>query len=53
MTDPELNAGPLLPGIEGPADLQNLSDEQLQQVAQETRELIVDTIGEICANAPV
>ncbi|MCB0865924.1 MAG: 1-deoxy-D-xylulose-5-phosphate synthase [Solirubrobacterales bacterium] len=47
MTDPELNAGPLLPGIEGPADLRNLSDEQLQQVAQETRELIVDTIGEI------
>src|SRR3954454_5652536 len=40
--------------IDSPADLRNLTDEQLQQVAQETRELIIDTIGEIgghfCAN---
>src|SRR5437868_2083139 len=37
----------LLETINGPADLQDLSDEQLQQVAQEVRELIIDTIGEI------
>jgi 1-deoxy-D-xylulose-5-phosphate synthase len=33
--------------IEGPADLKGLGDDQLQQVAQEIRELIIDTIGEI------
>ncbi|MET0761719.1 MAG: 1-deoxy-D-xylulose-5-phosphate synthase [Thermoleophilaceae bacterium] len=33
--------------IDGPADLKDLTDEQLQQVAQEVRELIIDTIGEI------
>jgi len=38
---------PLLPRIEGPADLHELSDEQLQQVAQEMRTYIIDTIGEI------
>jgi 1-deoxy-D-xylulose-5-phosphate synthase len=38
---------PLLESIDSPADLKNLSDEQLQQVAQETRELIIDVIGEI------
>jgi 1-deoxy-D-xylulose-5-phosphate synthase len=37
----------LLDRIEGPGDLHGLDDEQLQQVAQETRELIIDTIGEI------
>jgi len=37
----------LLDTIEGPADLHRLDDEQLQRVAQETRELIIDTIGEI------
>jgi 1-deoxy-D-xylulose-5-phosphate synthase len=37
----------LLDNISGPADLKGLSDEQLQQVAQEVRELIIDTIGEI------
>ncbi len=37
----------LLDKIDGPADLNGLSDEQLQQVAQEVRELIIDTIGEI------
>ncbi len=37
----------LLDQVEGPADLHRLDDEQLQQVAQETRELIIDTIGEI------
>ncbi|MBM3667816.1 MAG: 1-deoxy-D-xylulose-5-phosphate synthase [Actinobacteria bacterium] len=37
----------LLNTIEGPDDLSELSDEQLQGVAQEVRELIIDTIGEI------
>jgi len=37
----------LLDSIDAPADLTELSDEQLQQVAQEVRELIIDTIGEI------
>jgi 1-deoxy-D-xylulose-5-phosphate synthase len=37
----------LLDGIDGPADLTGLDDEQLQQVAQEVREQIIDTIGEI------
>src|SRR5215208_280927 len=37
----------LLGNIDGPADLKDLSDEELQQVAQEVRELIIDTIGEI------
>jgi 1-deoxy-D-xylulose-5-phosphate synthase len=38
---------PLLPGIDSPADLKGLSDEQLQQVAEETRSYIIDVIGEI------
>jgi 1-deoxy-D-xylulose-5-phosphate synthase len=33
--------------IHGPADLKGLDDDELQQVAQEVRELIIDTIGEI------
>ncbi|HEU5104520.1 MAG TPA: 1-deoxy-D-xylulose-5-phosphate synthase [Solirubrobacterales bacterium] len=37
----------LLAGIDGPADLNDLDDEQLQQVAQEMRTYIIDTIGEI------
>jgi len=37
----------LLDQIDGPSDLQALGDEQLQQVAQEIRELIIETIGEI------
>ena len=37
----------LLAGSRDPADLHGLDDDQLQQVAQETRELIIDTIGEI------
>jgi 1-deoxy-D-xylulose-5-phosphate synthase len=40
-------AEPLLPRIDGPADLHALGDEQLQQVAQEMRTYIIDTIGEI------
>jgi 1-deoxy-D-xylulose-5-phosphate synthase len=38
---------PLLGEIEGPADLHGLDDDQLQQVAQEMRTYIIDTIGEI------
>jgi 1-deoxy-D-xylulose-5-phosphate synthase len=38
---------PLLSQIDGPADLHELDDEQLQQVAQEMRTYIIDTIGEI------
>jgi 1-deoxy-D-xylulose-5-phosphate synthase len=38
---------PLLSGIEGPEDLHGLDEEQLQQVAQEMRTYIIDTIGEI------
>src|SRR6059036_2823398 len=38
---------PLIEKINGPSDLHDLTDEQLQQVAQEVRELIIDTIGEI------
>ncbi len=41
------NQTPLLPGIDSPADLKGLSDEQLQQVADETRAYIIDVIGEI------
>ena len=40
-------AEPLLEGIESPLDLHELDDEQLQQVAQEMRTYIIDTIGEI------
>jgi 1-deoxy-D-xylulose-5-phosphate synthase len=37
----------LLQNINGPEDLHELSDEQLQAVAQEVREHIIDTVGEI------
>jgi 1-deoxy-D-xylulose-5-phosphate synthase len=37
----------LLAGIDGPEDLHDLSDEQLSVVAQEVREHIIDTVGEI------
>ena len=37
----------LLDTINGPEDLKDLDDKQLAQVAQEVRELIIDTIGEI------
>jgi 1-deoxy-D-xylulose-5-phosphate synthase len=38
---------PLLPGVDSPQDLHDLDDAQLQQVAQEMRTYIIDTIGEI------
>jgi 1-deoxy-D-xylulose-5-phosphate synthase len=37
----------LLDSIDAPKDLHGLSEEQLQQVAQEVREHIIDTVGEI------
>ena len=37
----------LLSSIDRPQDLHGLTDEQLQQVAQEVREHIIDTVGEI------
>jgi 1-deoxy-D-xylulose-5-phosphate synthase len=38
---------PLLWQLDGPADLHDLDDDQLQRVAQEMRTYIIDTIGEI------
>jgi 1-deoxy-D-xylulose-5-phosphate synthase len=37
----------LLQRIDGPQDLHKLSDEELQALAQEVREYIIDTVGEI------
>jgi 1-deoxy-D-xylulose-5-phosphate synthase len=37
----------LLESIDGPADLEQLGDEELAQLAQEIREEIIDVIGEI------
>jgi 1-deoxy-D-xylulose-5-phosphate synthase len=37
----------LLDRIDGPDDLHALSEDELQQVAQEVREHIIDTVGEI------
>jgi 1-deoxy-D-xylulose-5-phosphate synthase len=37
----------LLDSIDGPDDLESLSDEELQRLAQEIRERIIDVIGEI------
>jgi 1-deoxy-D-xylulose-5-phosphate synthase len=45
--DRSQSAERLLDSISSPADLKDRSDEELAQIAQETRELIIDTIGEI------
>jgi 1-deoxy-D-xylulose-5-phosphate synthase len=37
----------MLPRIDGPADLKSLDDDRLQALAQEIREYIIDTVGEI------
>jgi 1-deoxy-D-xylulose-5-phosphate synthase len=37
----------LLDRIDGPADMRSLSEDELQQVAQEVREHIIDTVGEV------
>jgi len=47
MSEPESKDQRILDRIDGPGDLHGLSDEELTRVAQETRELIIDTIGEI------
>jgi 1-deoxy-D-xylulose-5-phosphate synthase len=39
--------GSLLDRIGGPADLKELGDDELQALAQEVREYIIDTVGEI------
>ncbi|HET6507516.1 MAG TPA: 1-deoxy-D-xylulose-5-phosphate synthase [Baekduia sp.] len=44
MTEPHER---LLDRIDRPQDLHGLSDEELQRVAQEVREHIIDTVGEI------
>jgi 1-deoxy-D-xylulose-5-phosphate synthase len=46
MSD-ERRATRLLDQIDGPEDLKGLNDKQLQELAQEVRELIIDVIGEI------
>jgi 1-deoxy-D-xylulose-5-phosphate synthase len=45
--DRDAREAELLAAIDSPADLQGLDDDQLQQVAQEMRTYIIDTIGEI------
>ncbi|MGC2373480.1 MAG: 1-deoxy-D-xylulose-5-phosphate synthase [Solirubrobacteraceae bacterium] len=37
----------IIDGIDGPQDLKALSEDELQQLAQEVREYIIDTVGEI------
>ncbi|HEY5977487.1 MAG TPA: 1-deoxy-D-xylulose-5-phosphate synthase [Solirubrobacterales bacterium] len=39
--------GTILDGVDAPTDLHRLDEAELQQVAQEMREYIIDTIGEI------
>src|SRR5882762_11512335 len=41
----EITAGPLLKGIQSPADLKKLSREQLQQTADELRQYIIDVVS--------
>ncbi|HTA14232.1 MAG TPA: 1-deoxy-D-xylulose-5-phosphate synthase, partial [Solirubrobacteraceae bacterium] len=44
---PNGRKGPLLEKIDGPADVRALSEDELGQLAQEVREHIIDTVGEI------
>jgi 1-deoxy-D-xylulose-5-phosphate synthase len=44
---PPMKGGRLLERIDGPADVRALSEEELIQLAQEVREHIIDTVGEI------
>src|SRR5579859_6247516 len=41
----EITAGPLLQTVNSPADLKNLSREQLQQLSDELRQFIIDTVS--------
>src|SRR5215217_1038576 len=45
--DPKQVEARLLDSVQTPADLVELSDDELQQLAQEIRELVIDVIGEI------
>src|SRR5205807_7687945 len=45
--DPDLLMPRLLDQINKPQDLHDLTDDELQAVAQELREHIIDTVGEI------
>jgi 1-deoxy-D-xylulose-5-phosphate synthase len=45
--DDGAEGGSLLDRIDGPEDLKGLDDDELQRIAQELRELVIDTIGEI------
>ena len=42
-----MTASKLIDQIDGPTDLKGLDDDELVQLAQEVRELIIETIGEI------
>ncbi|HEY5194386.1 MAG TPA: 1-deoxy-D-xylulose-5-phosphate synthase [Solirubrobacteraceae bacterium] len=44
---PTRTGHPVLERIDGPADVRALSEEELVQLAQEVREHIIDTVGEI------
>jgi 1-deoxy-D-xylulose-5-phosphate synthase len=46
-TDKQAQRDRILDRIDGPSDLSALDDEQLQALAQEIREYIIDTVGEI------
>ena len=41
----EIKAGPLLSGIDSPADLKKLSKEQMHQVCDELRQYIIDVVS--------
>jgi len=41
----EITAGPLLQAVNSPADLKKLSREQLQQLSNELRQYIIDTVS--------
>jgi 1-deoxy-D-xylulose-5-phosphate synthase len=41
----EITAGPLLQAVNSPADLKKLSREQLQQLSDELRQYIIDTVS--------
>src|SRR5689334_10774799 len=49
MTDssPSESERSLLDQVDGPDDLKELDEDQLQELAQEVREYIIDTVGEI------
>ncbi|MFY9469657.1 MAG: 1-deoxy-D-xylulose-5-phosphate synthase [Solirubrobacterales bacterium] len=43
----KISPRPLLPRINGPEDLSDLGDADLQRLAQEIRDQLIDTVGEI------